>query len=101
MPRLTKREWYLVNCACHCLYDSLDVTNGEIKDRRPDIYTEEAEQFISEVEMTKYEELMNKSDECCLKAIEFARKCDWNMATFYKNASIGFKEKALKLNVSY
>ena len=63
--------------------------------------TEEAEQFISEVEMTKYEELMNKSDECCLKAIEFARKCDWNMATFYKNASIGFKEKALKLNVSY
>ena len=55
----------------------------------------------SEVEMTKYEELMNKSDECCLKAIEFARKCDWNMATFYKNASIGFKEKALKLNVSY
>ena len=62
--------------------------------------TEEAEQFISEVEMTKYEELMNKSDECCLKAIEFARKCDWNMATFYKNASIGFKEKALKLNVS-
>ena len=63
--------------------------------------TEEAEEFISEVEMTKYEELMNKSDECCLKAIEFARKCDWNMATFYKNASIGFKEKALKLNVSY
>lgn len=40
MPRLTKREWYLVNCACHCLYDSLDVTNGEIKDRRPDIYKE-------------------------------------------------------------
>ena len=62
---------------------------------------DKAEQFISEVKMTKYEELMNKSDECCLKAIEFARKCDWNMATFYKNASIGFKEKALKLNVSY
>ena len=40
MPRLTKREWYLVNCACHCLYDSLDVTNGEIKDMRPDIYKE-------------------------------------------------------------
>ena len=40
MPRLTKREWYLVNCACRCLYDSLDVTNGEIKDRRPDIYKE-------------------------------------------------------------
>ena len=49
--------------------------------------------------MTKYEELMNKSDECCLKAIDYAKKGDWNMATFYKNASIGFKEKALKLNV--
>ena len=73
----------------------LEKENAELKDK------EEAEQFISEVEMTKYEELMNKSDECCLKAIEFARKCDWNMATFYKNASIGFKEKALKLNVSY
>lgn len=23
---------------------------------------------------TKYEQLMNKSDECCLKAIEFAKK---------------------------
>lgn len=41
MPRFTKREWYLVNCACHCLYDSLDVTKMcEIKDRRPDIYKE-------------------------------------------------------------
>jgi len=47
--------------------------------------------------MTKYEELMNKSDECCLKAIDFAKKNDWNTATFYKNASIGFKEKALNL----
>ena len=47
--------------------------------------------------MTKYEELMNKSDECCLKAIDFAKKNDWDMATFYKNASIGFKEKALNL----
>ena len=75
-------------------------TSKAIMEMRNQI-TEEAEQFISEVEMTKYEELMNKSDECCLKAIEFARKCDWNMATFYKNASIGFKEKALKLNVSY
>ena len=24
--------------------------------------------------MTKYEDLMNKSDECCLKAIDFAKK---------------------------
>ena len=52
-------------------------------------------------EESKYEELMNKSDECCLKAIDYAKKGDWNMATFYKNASIGFKEKALKLNVGY
>lgn len=47
--------------------------------------------------MTNYEELMNKSDECCLKAIDFAKKNDWGMANFYKNASIGFKEKALNL----
>lgn len=47
--------------------------------------------------MTKYEHLMNKSDECCLKAIDYAKKGDWNMATFYKNASVGFKKKALNL----
>lgn len=52
-----------------------------------------------ENKMTKYEELMNKSDECCLKAIKFAKKNDWNMATFYKNASVGFKEKALNLTL--
>ena len=49
--------------------------------------------------MTKYEELMNKSDECCLRAIKFAKKNDWNMATFYKSASVGFKEKALSLTL--
>lgn len=49
--------------------------------------------------MTKYEKLMNKSDECCLRAIKFAKKNDWNMATFYKNASVGFKEKALDLTL--
>ena len=49
--------------------------------------------------MTKYEELMSKSDRCCLKAIDFAKKNDWCMATFYKNASIGFKEKALNLTL--
>lgn len=49
--------------------------------------------------MTKYEKLMNKSDECCLKAIKFAKKNDWDMATFYKNASVGFKEKALDLTL--
>ena len=49
--------------------------------------------------MTKYEKLMNKSDECCLRAIKFAKKNDWNMATVYKNASVGFKEKALNLTL--
>ena len=49
--------------------------------------------------MTKYEKLMNESDECCLRAIKFAKRNDWNMATFYKNASIGFKEKALNLTL--
>ena len=49
--------------------------------------------------MTRYEELMNKSDECCLKAIKFAKKNDWSKATFWKNASIGFKEKALSLTI--
>lgn len=47
--------------------------------------------------MTRYENLMNKSDECCRIAIRFANKGDWNMATFYKNASNGFKQKALNL----
>ena len=49
--------------------------------------------------MTRYERLMNKSDECCIKAIEFCKKGDCAMATFFKNASIGFKEKALKLTI--
>lgn len=49
--------------------------------------------------MTKYEELMNKSNECCLRAIKFAKKNDWDMATFYKNASVGFKKKALNLTL--
>lgn len=40
MPRLTRREWYLVKCACHCLWESLDITNGDIKERNPDLYKE-------------------------------------------------------------
>ena len=49
--------------------------------------------------MNDYEKLMNKSNECCLKAIEFARKGDWNMVIFWKNVSVGYKEKALNLKV--
>lgn len=48
---------------------------------------------------TKYEELMNKGDECCLKAVAYARKGDNLMAKFWKNASNGYKEKALQLPI--
>lgn len=51
--------------------------------------------------MTKYEEMMNKSDECCLRAIKYAARRDRDMAVFYRNACIGFKEKALKMRNSH
>ena len=38
MPRLTKNEWTLVKYACRHLRDSLDISNGEIKDRLPEVY---------------------------------------------------------------
>ena len=47
--------------------------------------------------MTNYEYFINRSDECCRKAIEFYKKGDVLMATFFKNASEGFKIKALEL----
>lgn len=46
-----------------------------------------------------YQELMEKSDDACTKGVEFAKKGDMLMATFWKKASVGYKEKALKLNV--
>ena len=49
--------------------------------------------------MTKYEYLINRSDECCRKAIEFYKNGDTPMATFFKNASEGFKTKALELTI--
>lgn len=49
--------------------------------------------------MTKYEELINESDECCLKAIEFFRKGDCIMATFFKKVSMVCKENALNLTL--
>lgn len=49
--------------------------------------------------MTKYESLMNKSNEACLTAIKFAKQSDNSMATFWKNASNGYKEKALQLPI--
>ena len=49
--------------------------------------------------MTKFEKLMEKSNLCCQKAIEFAQKGDWNMASFFKNASIGFEQRARNLTI--
>ena len=47
--------------------------------------------------MTEYEVLMIKSDAACKMAIKMAKKGDWRMAAFYKNASEGFKNKARNL----
>ena len=49
--------------------------------------------------MTTYEYLMNNSDECCIKAVEFYKKGDVPMSIFFKNASEGFKTKALELTI--
>lgn len=49
--------------------------------------------------MTNYEYLINRSDECCRKAIEFTKKGDVSMVMFFKNASEGFKIKALELTI--
>jgi hypothetical protein len=47
--------------------------------------------------MTKYEELMNKSDSFCLKAIKCYQVGEYNLAVFYKNASNVYKERARNL----
>lgn len=49
--------------------------------------------------MTTYEYLMNSSDECCRKAVEFYKKGDVPMYIYFKNASEGFKTKALELTI--
>lgn len=50
--------------------------------------------------MTVGESILNKIDKCVKNAIKFAEKNDWNMATFWKNASIGLKMKMEKMTVS-
>ena len=61
MPRLTKREWELVDCACHCLYDSLDITNSGIKERNPDLYRENKKDMKTlDRIMTKIQESKNE-----------------------------------------
>jgi hypothetical protein len=47
--------------------------------------------------MTKYEELMNKSDSFCLKAIKCYQVGENDLAVFYKNASNVYKERARNL----
>lgn len=48
--------------------------------------------------MTIFEEYMNKSIKCAEMCKKYMNK-DTNLAMFYNNASIGFKEKALKLSL--
>lgn len=50
--------------------------------------------------MTVGENMLNKIDECICKAREFAKKNEWNIATFWKNASIGLKMKMEKMTIS-
>lgn len=38
MPRLTKNEWKLVQYACNHLWEALDITDFEIKERNLEIY---------------------------------------------------------------
>ena len=45
MPRLTKKEWILIKYACRNLWDSLDITNGDIQYRQPDIFKENKKRY--------------------------------------------------------
>ena len=45
-----------------------------------------------------YARLMAKSDECLLKAIEYYGK-DWELCQFYRNASKGYRERALRIKI--
>lgn len=46
-----------------------------------------------------YQTLIAKSDRMCLIAIAYYQLKEYELARFYKNASIGYKEKALELSV--
>lgn len=50
--------------------------------------------------MTLYQVLMKKSEYWGAMAILYYHKGEKNLAQFYKNASDGFKNKALKLSVN-
>lgn len=47
-----------------------------------------------------YAELMERSDACGRLALEYRAKGEVDLALFWYNASIGFKEKALALPVN-
>lgn len=56
--------------------------------------------YIILIMKTSYETFIELSDRMCLIAIAYYKLKEYQLAKFYKNASIGYKEKALKLNVS-
>lgn len=47
-----------------------------------------------------YAELIEKADECTRIAISYFQKKDFAMVNFWKNASIGFKQRAENLKLS-
>lgn len=49
--------------------------------------------------MNKYVELMEKSEDCIKKSIEYARKGENEMSTFWYNAGQGFKNRARSLRM--
>ena len=49
--------------------------------------------------MTKYQELMEKSERCARLALEYYHKHKIKLAVFWNNAAKEFKERALALKV--
>lgn len=47
--------------------------------------------------MNNYEYLMNKSEECIAKAIDFKKKGEEDLSRFMQNAGVGYKSKAYEL----
>ena len=48
---------------------------------------------------TEYQRLMRMSDKCTEKALYYNKKHELDLCLFFRNASEGFKRKALMLNV--
>lgn len=49
--------------------------------------------------MTKYQELMERSEKCSNLALDYYRKHEIKLAVFWNNAAKEFKERALALKV--